>query len=94
MHLLQNVFIRGLDIQQVLEYRARDMYGAGRLCVLRVFVPSILAAVPPFKARRGVHFTVGLHLFNVLVCPIRTNRDHTGGGKHRGFFFFLYGTIW
>ena len=24
-----------------------------------------------------------------FCCPTRTNRGHTGGGKHRGFFFFL-----
>ena len=45
-----------------------------------VFVSSILAVVPPIKARRV------LHLFIVFYCPTRTNRGHTGGGKHRGFF--------
>ena len=31
----------------------------------------------------------GLHLFSVPFCPIRPNRGHTGGGKHRGFFLLL-----
>ncbi len=31
----------------------------------------------------------GLHLFSVFFCPTRTNRGHTGGGKHRGFFLLF-----
>jgi len=45
------------------------------------FRPSILATVPPIKARNG------LHLFSVFFCPTRTNQGHS---KHRGFFFFFF----
>ena len=31
----------------------------------------------------------GLHLFSVFFCPTRTNRGHTGGGKHRGLFLLF-----
>ena len=62
----------------------------GCVCVC-VFV-TLLATVPPIKARRVLHFCSvfrGLHLFSVFFCPTRTNCGHTGGGKHRGFFLLF-----
>ena len=54
----------------------------GLLC----FRPSILATISPTKVRRALHFAVYRegYAFRVYICPTRTNRGHTGGGKHRG----------
>ena len=32
----------------------------------------------------------GLHLFSVFSCLTRTNRGHTAGGKHQGFFLLFF----
>ena len=43
-------------------------------------------------SRRDARYTLrvsrGLHS-SVFFCPTRTNRGHTGGGKHRGFFLLF-----
>ncbi len=65
-------------------------------CCVCVFSSHVLATAPLVKARRVLHscsVSRGLHLFSVFFCPTRTNRGHTGGGKHRAFFFFLYSFV-
>ena len=53
-----------------------------------VFVPSI-GGSPSVQGETCATLcsaSRGLHLLSVRFCPTRTNRGHTGGGKHRGFY--------
>ena len=72
--------------------RQHFIFASYHVCAC-VFSSHLLAAVPLFKARRALHFGVCLedyiHLFSVFCYPTRTNRGHTGGGKHRGFILLF-----
>ena len=58
--------------------------------MLRVFVPSIIGGSPSVQGETCATLCVYPEDYtcSVCLCPTRTNRGHTGGGKHRGFFFF------
>ena len=55
------------------------------VAVAVAFVSFVLATVPPIKVRRALRLAVYLRLLQFTACFFctpRTNRGHTGGGKH------------